>query len=116
MQTRMKFRDFTWPNNPATCRVTANHRVVQHQYLDGLWCTQEFGNAPRVFSGEGVFFGDSASASLQSLLSSFRQGGMGMVQHPQWGTINVYPQNLEYWLEPEENCIHYRFSFLEAPA
>ena len=44
-----------------------------------------------------------------------REGGIGMVRHPQWGNINVYPQELDYWLEPEENCIHYRFSFLEAP-
>ena len=42
-------------------------------------------------------------------------GGIGLVRHPQWGNINVYPQELDYWLEPEENCIHYRFSFLEAP-
>lgn len=115
MQTLMKFKTFTWPNNPTTCHVTQGRRIVQHQYLDGTWCTQEFGNAPRVYSGEGVFFGASAVANFHVLLSLFRTGGMGMLRHPHWGTINVYPQELEYTLEPEEQCIHYRFSFLEAP-
>ena len=50
--------------------MTQKCRIVQHQYLNGLWCTQEFGYAPRIYSGEGVFFGDSAKAK-QSLNQAF---------------------------------------------
>ena len=111
----MQFRNFIWPNEPSSLRVTSRRRTALLEEPGGGWTLQDLGTAARTVTGEGVFFGDSAKANLYSLLSLFRKGGIGMVRHPQWGNINVYPQELDYWLEPEENCIHYRFSFLEAP-
>lgn len=113
MQTAMKFKTFIWPNNPTQCSVSQKRLTAQHQYLDGTLCTQEFGNAPRVFTAEGAFFGANAYASFLALQAIFRAGGSGTLVHPQWGSLTVWFTALEATQEPKENYVRYRATFLE---
>ena len=114
MQSLMSYKTFTWPNNPTTFSVSEKRRTVQHPLLDGTWCTQEFGCAPRVFTGEGVFYGTAAYTDYLSLEGLVRAGGAGVLTHPQWGAISACLTALELTQEPKENYVRYRFTFVEA--
>ena len=116
MQSKMSYKTFTWPNNPETVSVTGGRCTVQNHLMNGSWVTQEFGNAPRVYSGEGIFAGSGAYASFLALQTLLRAGGAGTLTHPQWGSVSAYFTALEAVQEPRENFVRYKFTFLEAAA
>ena len=114
MQSLMSYKTFTWPNNPTTSSVSEKRRTVHLPFFYVMLCTQEFGCAPRVFTGEGVFYGTAAYTDYLSLEGLFRAGGAGVLTHPQWGAISARLTALELTQEPKENYVRYRFTFLEA--
>ena len=66
----MQFRNFIWPNEPSSLRVTSRRRTALLEEPGGGWTLQDLGTAARTVAGEGVFFGDSAKAK-QSLNQAF---------------------------------------------
>ena len=91
----MQFRNFTWPNEPSSLRVTS-------------------GTAARTVTGEGVFFGETAYESLRTLEALLAQGGAGALTLPHVGTLQAVLTELEGGQEPRENFVRYRFTFVEA--
>ena len=110
----MQFNTFAWPNDPATFSVKMQRDAAVHTLLDGTWCVQELGHSPRSFTGEGVFYGESAYASFNALRGLFLAGGSGALLHPQWGKLTVCLTELASVEEPAENLVRYRFTFLES--
>ena len=56
----MQFRNFTWPNEPSSLRVTSRRRTALLEEPGGGWTLQDLGTAARTVTGEGVFFGETA--------------------------------------------------------
>lgn len=83
---------------------------------NGSGDTVFFGMGPmkRTFTGEGVFFGESAYASFKELAAKFAEPTAGALVHPIWGTYQAYLTELELTQEPKENQVAYRFTFREA--
>lgn len=110
----MQFRNFTWPNEPSSLRVTSRRRTALLEEPGGGWTVQELGAAARTVTGEGVFFGEGAYESLRALEALLVQGGAGTLTLPHEGTMQALFTELEAEQEPRENFVRYRFTFVEA--
>ncbi len=111
--TPMRFKDFTWPHNPAVYRVEYRRRLAVHPVPFGRCVLEELGGAYRVLSGEGVFAGPWAYQQFQRLAEVFREGGPGLLVHPVWQTERAYFASLEAAEEPLPDFVRYRFEFWE---
>lgn len=69
----MQFRNFTWPNEPSSLRVTSRRRTALLEEPGGGWTLQDLGTAARTVTGEGVFFGMNAYESLRTLEALWRR-------------------------------------------
>ena len=98
----MQFRNFIWPNEPSSLRVTSRRRTALLE------------EAARTVTGEGVFFGETAYESLRTLEALLAQGGAGALTLPHVGTLQAVLTELEGGQEPRENFVRYRFTFVEA--
>ena len=110
----MQFRNFTWPNEPSSLRVTSRRRTALLEEPGGGWTLQDLGTAARTVTGEGVFFGETAYESLRTLEALLAQGGAGALTLPHVGTLQAVLTELEGGQEPRENFVRNRFTFVEA--
>ena len=110
----MQFRNFTWPNEPSSLRVTSRRRTTLLEEPGGGWTLQDLGAAARTVTGEGVFFGANAYDSLRSLETLLTQGGAGALTLPHVGTLQAVLTELVGEQEPRESFVRYRFTFVEA--
>ena len=109
----MQFRNFIWPNEPSSLRVTSRRRTALLEEPGGGWTLQDLGTAARTVT-EGVFFGETAYESLRTLEALLAQGGAGALTLPHVGTLQAVLTELEGGQEPRENFVRYRFTFVEA--
>lgn len=111
---KLKYKDFTWPNNPATCNIDYNKRIIAHSYPDINGAEhEELGSGPRVITGSGIFFGKGAYDTFKKLLKYFQQNTPGKLIHPIWGSINCRLTKLNTKEEPLPNYVEYTFEFIE---
>lgn len=116
MQSPMQFKTFVWPNNPETYEISYRRNTVVLDQLGGMWTVQELGRTARTFSGEGVFFGETAYEDFRLLALLFYDDGYGILTHPQWMPVFAHLSELSLTQEPQENLVRYRFKFIESAA
>ena len=114
--TPMRFKDYTWPYNPESCRCVWERRVLRQKLPFGGFRVQDLGLWGRCFRGEGTFAGEEAYESFRELEDLFREEGAGLLTHPQWGTVQARFVSLELAQEPEPDFVRYRFEFWEEAA
>ena len=114
MATAMQFRTFVWPNNPEKLKITF-HRETEVEPHNGLWTVSNIARMARVFSGEGIFFGENAYSTFSSLAVMFYDGKFGELKLPSWSSATALLTDLTVLEEPAENFLRYSFSFLEIP-
>lgn len=112
--SKLKYKDFTWPHNPATCNINYNKRIISHAYPDINGAEhEELGSEPRTITGSGVFFGKGAYDHFKKLLRYYQQKTAGKFIHPVWGSINCRLTKLTTQEEPLPNYVEYTFEFIE---
>ena len=111
--TPMRYKEYTWPHNPETCRVELERKIAVQKIPFGGWVMQDLGQTHRVIRGEGVFAGEGAYEEFRVLEKVFRQGGAGMLVHPVWQAMRVHFSALEVREEPRPDYVRYAFEFLE---
>lgn len=108
----MKFKTFTFPNEPEQCSVLRERRTVVHTLPKGQWQIEELGQKPLVLRGEAVL---TESSQYQALESLFQAGGVGLLITPVHAAFYAYLTALERIHEPVENYVRCRFTFVQAP-
>ena len=114
MAATMQFRTFVWPNNPEKLQITF-HRKTEVEPYNGMWTVSNIARMPRVFTGEGIFFGEDAYSAFSSLAVMFYDGKAGTLILPSWSSATALLTDLTVTEEPAENFLRYSFSFLEYP-
>lgn len=109
----MRYKNYTWPNNPETYAISFERSVAEHKIPYGRSFLQDLGMGCRRMEGEGEFFGDNAYAEFKKLATVFYEGGAGTLVHPVWQTTNAYFTKLELSQKPLRNYVRYRFAFVE---
>lgn len=106
----LMYKTFVWPNNPHTYQENCV-REPQYHTEDGVTYFDGMGEAKRVITGSGAFFGANAYARFRKLIELFEEGGAGNLEHPVWGIRYCYFTGLELTQEPKENYVSYKFTF-----
>ncbi len=109
----MRFKNYIWPHNPHNFEIHYERRVCKMKLPFSGFVVQDLGDCARVFSGEGEFCGENAYEEFRKLASVFAQGGVGVLVHPLWPSVNVVFESLSLTQEPIENYVRYSFSFVE---
>lgn len=112
--TPMRYKDYIWPSNPGSYRISFRRVVAEHKLPFGRSVTQDLGQVCRVLEGEGEFAGEGAYEEFKRLATVFYRGGAGVLVHPVWMTTRAYFTELEVVQEPLPDYVRYRFAFCEA--
>lgn len=113
MLAPMRYKQFTWPNNPQTYTVSFLRQTAVHKIPHGDYVVEDLGSGCRCIRGEGEFFGPDAYETFQKLAEVFQEGGPGMLFHPVWTTTSAYFTELKLKQEPRTDYVAYAFTFVE---
>ena len=108
---KIKYKKFTFPNNPTTTGFKCDRSYIRHKYPDLAGNElEDFGVNAIVITGSGCFFGKDAYKDFSKLYAEFKKKGVGDFRHPIFkevkrGLMTV----LESTVEPEVNVIRYSF-------
>ena len=109
----MRFKSFTWPNNPYSCTLSTRRETVRHKFPGGGYYLEDLGKGLRVLSGNGEFYGAEAYKTMENLLKVFEEGGKGRLIHPCLQLKQAIFTELELLQEPRADYVLYRFTFWE---
>ncbi|MCI8619287.1 MAG: hypothetical protein HFG44_04355 [Oscillospiraceae bacterium] len=114
--TKMKFKTFTWPNNPERYEVEFVRPIEYRKNDAGQEVFAGLGGNCRTMKGFGVFVGSSAYADFKKLEALLYENTAGTLIHPVWQSSKVFFTRLKLVQEPVENYVAYEFTFQEADA
>ncbi len=111
---KLKFKTFTWPENPERFSIYCLREPVYVTLEDKSVAFSSMGPLKRTISGSGAFVGSNAYTNFTALAALAQQTTPGQLIHPTWGTISAYLTELTLTQEPKENYVAYTFTFREA--
>ena len=114
MLQTMKYKSFSWPNNPHSFTAEQKRSLRSYKHPFSGFSVQDLGSSGRVFRGEGEFTGPDAYDSFRRLSAVFSEGGAGWLEHPVWAPVKVCFSKLSLTQSPREEYVSYSFEFIEA--
>jgi nucleoid-associated protein YgaU len=110
----LKYKNFTWPNNPSNFNIGLSKRVVSHEYpqINGAE-HEELGSEARIFTGSGVFFGPNAYTNYRKLEKLYFDNSVGRLVHPKYGSYPCNFTKISSKEEPLPYYVEYEFEFVE---
>ncbi len=110
----LKYKNYTWPNNPRTYSIRFEKNTAVHHYpFTNINEVDDTGMKPREVSGEGEFIGAGAYEEFKKLATIFYNRGPGPLIHPVWQIQQAIFTRLEVQQEPTPNYVKYYFNFVE---
>lgn len=109
----MRFREFTWRDNPVSLQVSASRNVVETQVPYGRSRAEELGSQRRKITGEGYFSGKDCMTSWEGLQQAFSQKGPGLLQLPGLTPFWAVMDGLSLIGAQGKDLVRYTFSFTE---
>lgn len=108
---KIRLGNFIWPINPTTYSLRSANSVVEHNYPDSKFVSQELTHTgSRELSFEGEFFGVKAYDLARKLMAECERGEVVEFEHPLYPTCQVAAATLELSGEPKENYVKYTLS------
>ena len=111
---KLKFKDFTWPENPERYRVESEREPVYGLNEEGVVGFTGLGPRKRVITGSGCFHGSDAYTNFKALEALTADASAGSLVHPVWGTVTAFFTGLTLEQEPKADYVAYSFTFREA--
>ncbi len=109
----MRFRNFTWRDNPVSLTVSNTRNVQSTDIPYGVSRSEEMGRRRRTVAGEGYFSGEGSMALWQALQEVFALPGPGLLQLPGVAPFWALMDSLELIGAQGRDLIRYSFSFVE---
>ena len=109
----MRYKTFTWPNNPGTCRYSIDKSYAKHKYPELAGSEiEDMGADAIILSGDGEFYGADAYTNWSRLVTIFNEHGAGEFYHPVYTDISkALMTKLTSTVEPRSNYVAYSFEF-----
>lgn len=107
----IKYKNFTFPNNPETTGFKCDRSYIKHKYPDLSGNElEDFGVNAIVVTGNGCFFGENAYTHFHNLYNEYSKNGVGDFRHPVFTEITRgLMTSLDFTIDPEVNVIKYSF-------
>ena len=113
---KLKFKDFTFPENPETMSIQFVRPVLFERKTDGMVEFYGLGPGCRTLTGSGAFFGPLAYTRFITLSNMVYDSEPGTLELPILQDWSAYLTQVEATQTPTENYVAYRFTFREADA
>ena len=110
----MRYKDFTWEYNPATCTYSCQRTYVAHKYpeLSGVEL-EDMDINEVVITGKGEFFGPNAYTNWMKLNAVYRTFGPGSFSHPVFVDVTQgLMTKLQAEMEPRDDYVAYSFEIV----
>lgn len=110
----MRYKDFVWEYNPATCSYSCQRAYVAHKYpeLSGVEL-EDMDIEEIVITGDGEFFGKNAYTNWMKLNAVFRTFGPGPFYHPIFTDVTQgLMTKLQAKMEPRDDYVAYSFEIV----
>lgn len=110
----MRYKDFVWDYNPATCTYSCERTYVAHKYPELAGVELEDMDINQiVVSGKGEFFGPNAYSNWLKLNAVFKTFGPGAFYHPIFTDAkHGLMTKLQADMEPRDDYIAYSFEIV----
>ena len=109
----MRFKDFTWRDNPTALRVSCERGLAEAAAPFGESLARDLGPRQRKVTGEGAFAGEDAMEQWGRLSALFAAGGPGLLQLPGVEPLWALLDRLELIGAQGRDLVRYAFSFTE---
>ena len=109
----MRFKGFTWKDNPVSLRVENLRQVQETKIPYGDSQAEELGRQRRKVTGEGYFTGEGCMEDWNGLQAAFAQKGPGILQLPGVTPFWALMDSLELVGSQGQDLVRYTFSFTE---
>lgn len=113
---KLKYKDYVWPQNPATYEEKLSRTPIILTQEDGRKYYGGMGELVRVITGTGTFFGPDAYQQYLLLEDQFSWSSSGDLVHPLLGSRKCFFTALEMTQEPRTDVVSYKFTFTCANA
>ncbi len=110
---KLKFRMFTWPENPEEYKIEASCVPKFEPGENGGIAFVGLEPMSRIITGRGVFTGPDAVEHFNALAVMMATRTKGDLVHPVWGTSEVFLTDLTMEQESRPGYVAYRFQFRE---
>lgn len=112
--TKIKYKSFTFPNNPETTGFKCDRSYIKHKYPNLVGNElEDFGANAIVITGEGYFFGTNAYKNFESLYKAFKKKGVGSFRHPVFTQVTRgLMTSIDGIVEPGGKAIKYTFEII----
>lgn len=110
----MRYKDFIWEYNPASCTYSCDRVFATHKYPELAGVELEDMNIGEVIiSGKGEFFGPNAYTNWMKLNNEFRKLGVGSFYHPIFTDVTQgLMTKLQAEMEPRDDYVAYSFEIV----
>lgn len=110
----MRYKNFTWDYNPATCTYSCERTYVAHKYPELAGVELEDMDVNEiVVTGKGEFFGANAYSNWLRLNAVFKTFGPGPFYHPIFtDATQGLMTKLQADMEPRDNYVAYSFEIV----
>lgn len=112
-QMTMRFKDFTWRNNPTELALELGRNVKETTLPYAGSRLEDLGNVKRRVTGEGYFSGTDCMEQWEALRTVFSLGGPGSLQLPGQKPFLAVMDLLKLLGTPGKELVRYGFSFTE---
>lgn len=110
----MRYKGYTFPYNPGTCKYSADRAYVKHKYPELMGAElEDMDPNVAVITGQGELFGADAYNNWQKMVDVFNEHGVGTFYHPIYSNISMaLMTKLESNIEPRQDYVSYSFEFV----
>lgn len=112
----MRFRDFTWRDNPTSLTVGDSRNLKETVLPYAGTRTEDLGRQKRKVTGEGYFSGEDCWDRWNALHKEYVRGGPGSLQLPGQEPFPAVMDSLKLLGAAGKNLVKYAFSFTECGA
>lgn len=110
----IKYKQFTFPNNPETTGFRCDRSYIKHKYPNLVGNElEDFGANAIIITGSGYFFGDDAYSQFRQLNEEFQKKGVGQIYHPIFTDVTRgLMTDLEGIIGPGGQSVKYSFEIV----
>lgn len=109
----MRFKGFTWENNPTSLTVSEERAVTEALFPYAGTAVQDLGRKKRRVKGEGYFSGPDCWEQFATLREAYLSGGPGDLQLPGQRPFRAVMESLKILGAFGKDLVKYGFSFTE---